>query len=170
MSIANTIKTTLGFLKTLITRYTRIDLSRASLEGIFNYVKIDERVRTSGQPTEAQFELVRAAGFQRVINLAPHGGENALPDEARTLADLGIDYIHIPVDFQRPQEEDFRLFCEAMAQAVSQPIWIHCAANMRVSAFMFRYRRDMLGQPPHQIEPDLAKIWKPMGVWKEFVS
>ena len=170
MSFSNTIKTTLGFLQTLVTRYTRFDLSKPSIEGIFNYLKIDERISTSGQPTEAQFELVQQAGFRRVINLAPAGGENALPDEAATLARLGIEYVHIPVDFQGPSEEDFREFCQAMELASSEPVWVHCAANMRVSAFLYRYRRDVLGEAPEALESDLSRVWQPFGVWKAFLE
>ena len=81
----NTIKTILGFLTTLITRYTPLDLSRNSLEGIFNFLPINPSITTSGQPTEAQFKLIKEAGIQRVINLAPHGVENALKDSSKHL-------------------------------------------------------------------------------------
>ena len=57
-----------------------------------------------------------------------------------------------------------------MAEAESEPVWVHCAANMRVSAFMYRYRRDVLGQDPKVLEGDLHRIWEPFGVWKAFVS
>ncbi|MFP8876204.1 MAG: hypothetical protein VCB99_04680 [Myxococcota bacterium] len=76
----NTLRSTLGYLATLITRYTPFDLSRNSLEGIFNFLPIRESVLTSGQPTESLFRLVRDAGIKRVINLAPHDAENALAE------------------------------------------------------------------------------------------
>ena len=166
----NTLRTVLGYLRTMITRYTPLDLSRASLEGIFNYLPISDSITTSGQPTEAQFELVRDAGFRRVINLAPHGGENALPDEAATLRALGIEYTYIPVDFRAPSQEDFARFSQAIAECGAEPVWIHCAANMRVSAFVYRYRRDVLHEDPKALTDDLHRIWEPFGVWKGFVA
>ena len=166
----NTLRTTLGFLATLITRYTPLDLSTASVEGIFNHLRISDELTTSGQPTEEQFRNVRDAGFRRVINLAPHGGENALVDEAATLADLDIEYIHIPVDFRAPTDQDFDRFCEVMKASQGTPVWVHCAANMRVSAFVYRYRRDVLHEDPQAAASDLAKIWEPFGVWKAFVA
>ncbi len=166
----NTLRTTLGFLATLITRYTPLDLSKPSVEGIFNHLRISDALTTSGQPTEEQFQRVRDAGFRQVINLAPHGGENALPDEAATLAALGIDYVHIPVDFRAPSEDDFDRFCEAMEACEGEPLWVHCAANMRVSAFVYRYRRDVLHENPEAAARDLKKIWEPFGVWKAFVA
>jgi uncharacterized protein (TIGR01244 family) len=170
MSHANTMRTALGFLSTLITRFTPIDLSRKSLEGIFNFLPIDDRILTSGQPTEAQLELVRDAGYRYVINLAPHHAENALPDEAATLKALGVAYVHIPVDFEAPTEADFERFCAAMEGIGTERVLVHCAANMRVSAFMYRYRRDVLAEDPDVISRDLERIWKPFGVWKAFVG
>ena len=170
MSNTNTFRTVLGFLSTLVTRYTPLDLSRGSLDGIFNFLPLGDSILTSGQPTEAQFELLRDAGYRQVINLAPHDAENALPDEAATLRALGIEYTHIPVDFQDPTEEDFGRFCEAMGRLQSTPVLVHCAANMRVSAFMYRYRRDVLGADPRELTADLHRIWKPFGVWKEFIE
>ena len=170
MSLTNTVKTLVGTLATLITRYTPLDLSRDSLDGIFNLRRLSDTVLTSGQPTEAQFRHVRSEGITRVINLAPHGAENALPDERRTLEALGMQYTHIPVDFRRPTEADFSRFCEAMADVGDAPVLVHCAANMRVSAFMFRYRRDVLGEDPEVISSDLHAIWSPAGVWKRFIA
>lgn len=170
MTVANTVKTLIGTIATLITRYTPLDLSHDSLEGIFNLLRISDTVLTSGQPTEAQFRHVKATGIERVINLAPQGAENALPDERGTLDALGMQYTHIPVDFRRPTEEDFSRFCEAMADVGDEPVLVHCAANMRVSAFMFRYRRDVLGEDPEAISGDLHEIWSPTGVWKRFIA
>ena len=170
MAISSTIKTIFGFLASLVTRYTPIDLSRKSLEGIFNYLPISDSIITSGQPTEKQFELVKEAGFLKVINLAPHNAENALPDEAAALASLGMDYIHIPVDFQAPTEANYEEFCAAMKELDLAPVLVHCAANMRVSAFMYRYRAEFLGENLRQLEVDLHKIWEPFGVWKTFVG
>ena len=170
MKKASTLKTMLGFLSTLVTRYTPLNLSTDSMEGIFNYLPISETLHTSGQPTEAQFRRVQQAGIQRVINLAPHGNENALPDEPGTLAALGMHYTYIPVDFRDPTEDDFQRFCDAMRENGEAPVLVHCAANMRVSAFIFRYRRDVLGEDPAVAASDLHQIWQPRGVWRRFTA
>jgi len=170
MSLAATIKSSVGFLATLITRYSPLDLSRDSVEGIFNFVEIRDGLLTSGQPTEAQLALVRAADVRRVINLAPHHAENALPDEAGTLAALDMEYTHIPVDFQAPTDAEFEAFCQAMQSLGDDKVLVHCAANMRVSAFIYRYRRDVLKESDERIRPDMERIWEPFGVWKEFIA
>lgn len=170
MPTRSTLRTILGYLRSLVTRYTPLDLSHDSLDGIYNVLPIHETLLTSGQPTEAQFRHVKDAGYQTVINLAPHSAENALPDEAATLAALGLEYVHIPVDFQRPTEDDFRAFCEAMERVRDRKVHVHCAANMRVSAFVYRYRRDVLGEDAENAARDLHRIWEPFGVWRAFIE
>jgi protein tyrosine phosphatase (PTP) superfamily phosphohydrolase (DUF442 family) len=170
MSFTATIKSSFGFLATLITRYTPLDLSRDSVEGIFNFIQIREGLLTSGQPTEAQLALVRDAGVRHVINLAPHHAENALADEAGTLTALDMDYTHIPVNFQAPTDADFEAFCRAMQTVSDENVLVHCAANMRVSAFIYRYRRDILQEQHQLIRPDMERIWEPFGIWKQFIA
>ena len=166
----NTLKTVYGYLVTLLEKYTRLKVSGDTLAGIYNAHRVSERVFTSGQPTEVQFHAIRDAGYEAVINLAPHDAENALPDEASLVTALGLDYIHIPVDFSRPTEKDFQQFVSAMSACSGARLLIHCAANMRVSAFMYRYRCDIEGMDRQQARNDLRRVWEPFGVWKKFVS
>jgi uncharacterized protein (TIGR01244 family) len=170
MSLANTLKTTLGYLWTRVTRRLPVDVVRKDLDGIFNFLRIDDRIATSGQPTEAQFTALKQAGFDVVINLAPHSAENALKDERGTVTALGLRYVHIPVDFKNPTDSDFEQFCAAMKADESHRVLVHCAANMRVSAFMYRYRCQVLGTDPQRAQQDLHRIWTPAGVWKQFIA
>ncbi len=130
----NTVRTTLGYLRSLLGKYTPTQFRAESLDDIYNYLSLNDRISTSGQPTERQFALVKAAGFADVINLAPHDAENALDDEAGVLEGLGLAYTHIPVNFARPTEKKFEAFCERMGELEDRKVWVHCAANMRVSA------------------------------------
>jgi protein tyrosine phosphatase (PTP) superfamily phosphohydrolase (DUF442 family) len=68
---------------------------------------LDDRITTSGQPTENQLADIRALGIRHVVNLALHTHEKALRDEAASVSRLGMEYIQIPVDFQHPTERDF---------------------------------------------------------------
>jgi len=167
---SNTLKTVIGFFVTMIRKYTPLKLSKNSLEGIYNYHIINETTATSGQPTAEQFSLIRDAGYKLIINLAPHNAENSLPDEALLLSQLGMKYDHIPVDFKNPTREDFQKFVTSMQNSPSEKTWVHCAANMRVSAFMYKYRCEILNENAVKAKVDLEKIWEPFGAWKNFIS
>ncbi|HVL00075.1 MAG TPA: protein tyrosine phosphatase family protein [Dongiaceae bacterium] len=170
LNATSTVRTSMGFMGTFVERWLPQRFRSTQLTSIFNYLPITDALITAGQPTEAQLAAVKAAGFSRVINLAPHGMENSLANEAGTVAGLGMDYVHIPVDFKNPTDADFAQFCAALQQAQSQKVLVHCAANMRVSAFVFRYRTQVLGEAKTQAEKDLHRIWKPFGVWADFVD
>lgn len=128
------------------------------------------RITTSGQPTEEQLAGIRDLGVAHVVNLALHTHEKALPDEAASVRGLGMTYTHIPVDFQNPREENFEEFCAVLEQFKDAPMHVHCIANYRGSAFFYRYRRDVLGWDDAAARADMDEIWKPEGVWADFIQ
>jgi len=138
--------------------------------GIYNFRRLSPTLTTSGQPDEAQFAVLRDAGVETVVNLALSTSPRALPDEAATLAALGLRYFHIPVEFTAPTEADFEAFVATMDGLGDAPVHVHCAANMRVSAFLYRYRVERLGWTEAQARPDLDAIWEPDPVWQNFLG
>lgn len=145
-------------------------MSDKQLTDIYNFRAVGERLGTAGQPTPAQFPMVRDAGFKTVINLALLTSDNALPDEGSIVTGLGMSYVHIPVNFQAPTAQDFQAFCRVMDAFADRPVFVHCAANMRVSAFVFLYRVLHQGVAAPEAERDLRAIWQPDEVWSQFIQ
>lgn len=137
---------------------------------IFAWHRIDERLTTSGQPSEEQLPKLCTIGVTYVINLGLHTHERALLDEAASVANLGMTYIHIPVEFDAPTEEDFTRFCQAMTVVGDAKIHVHCIVNARVSAFLYRYHRDVLCMDEPQARKAMDAIWQPGGVWAAFIG
>ena len=137
---------------------------------IFNFRRIDGRLTTSGQPTENQLPALAKLGVTHVINLALHEHPDALADEAASLAKLGIGYTHIPVAFDAPQESDFTAFCTAFETHQDTPLHVHCIANMRVTAFLYRYWREKQGLDEATARAPMDTIWQPGGVWAAFMG
>ena len=165
-----TLKTVLGYAISLLEKYTAISFKKNKLTAIFNYLPIAPNLATSGQPTEKQLESIQAAGFSKIINLAPPTTENSLKNEEALVVSLGMDYINIPVDFSNPNQEDFEKFVSHIGSCNEKKIWVHCAANMRASCFIFKYRTAILDEDHSNAEADLRKIWQPNNVWKKFIS
>src|SRR5688572_30153395 len=111
-----------------------------ALESIRGYLRLSDRIATSGMPQPEHFTCIREAGFDVVINLALPTSDNAIPSEGELVSTQGMTYIHLPVKFDAPQPEDFERFSRMMDACQNQRVFVHCAANMRVSAFMFLYR------------------------------
>ncbi|HEY9090381.1 protein tyrosine phosphatase family protein [Parasphingorhabdus sp.] len=137
---------------------------------IFAWLRLDDRTTTSGQPTEQQLAEIKALGVTHIINLALHSHEKALPDEAASVHSLGMTYIHIPVDFGDPTEDDFAQFCDVMEEIGENVVHVHCIVNARVSAFFYRYNREVKALSEPVARATMERIWKPSGVWKNFIG
>jgi len=137
---------------------------------IYNWRRIDASLTTSGQPAEDDLAKLRALGVSHIVNLGPHSHDKALPDEAASVAALGMDYIYIPVDFGCPTEADYALFAETMERLAGRMVHVHCIANMRVSAFLYRWRRDVLGFDDGEARAEMESIWRPGGVWAALIG
>ena len=137
---------------------------------ILNYVKINELISTSGQPKIEELELIANEGFEVVINLAMPTTSNALENEDKIVSSLNMSYIHIPVDFENPKISDLKLFLNILQALGANKVWIHCAKNYRVSAFMYVYHKYILHTPFEQIDLSIFDIWQPSLVWQELMK
>jgi protein tyrosine phosphatase (PTP) superfamily phosphohydrolase (DUF442 family) len=141
-----------------------------TLNAIRNFRRLDERVATGGQPSESQLRDLAEAGFRSVINLALKTSPGALPDEGERVTALGLDYVHIPVDFTAPTASDYAQFVTAMQAREGQTVFVHCIANYRVSAFMAIYRVQRLGWDRIVALERLREVWEPDEVWTRFLD
>jgi hypothetical protein len=57
-----------------------------------------------------------------------------------------------------------------MEQLKDVPVHVHCIANARVSAFFYRYRRDVLGMDETQARAEMEAVWRPKAIWAAFVA
>ena len=141
-----------------------------ALTDIKSFLRIDERLGTAGQPTEAQLGDVAAAGYAAVVNLGLLDPKYCLPDEAGVVAALGLEYRHIPVRFDAPTLEDFRAFVATMDAWSGEKVFVHCAANFRVSAFVALYGELRLGWPRARADALAHRLWQPNDVWRAFLE
>jgi len=142
-----------------------------SVGEIYNYRYAAADLATSGQPREEQLAAIAEAGYDVVINLALHDDPRySLKDEASSVRRLGLEYIHIPVQFGAPTESDLLKFFDAMDRHKHRRVWVHCAANMRVTAFVGLYRRMREGWPEERAFALLREIWQPDEVWSQFIA
>ena len=143
----------------------------AELAGARAYLRISERVGTAGQITYDEIEAVKKAGFDIVINLAPADEErNQLEGYLDT--EQGMAYVQIPVSWEEPSQRDLQLFFDVMKANKDRNVFVHCFANMRVSAFVYLYRTLLLGEAENVARADLAKIWDPatQPQWVAFIE
>jgi protein tyrosine phosphatase (PTP) superfamily phosphohydrolase (DUF442 family) len=140
------------------------------LEDIYNYLRLSDSIATAGQPTADQFPTIKDFGYQVVVNLALPESTNALADERAIAENLDMQYIHIPVVWENPTLDNFQDFADALQANADKPVFVHCAANMRVSAFMYLYNRIYKQMSEEQAQNNLSQIWTPNDIWQNFIQ
>jgi protein tyrosine phosphatase (PTP) superfamily phosphohydrolase (DUF442 family) len=141
-----------------------------TIDAIYHVLPLDEGLLTGGQPTAGQLAAVARAGYEVVINLATPDSPRALADEAALVTRLGMRYVALPVAWEAPAIDDFERFGALMACHTGKRLFVHCAANMRVSAFCYLYRVLHQGMAPAHAARDLAAIWEPNPTWRAFME
>ncbi len=145
-------------------------MNSMGLEQIRNYCPIDDHIATAGQPTADQLKIIKQAKFDLIINLALPDSPNAITHEGELIRQLEMDYIHIPVDFKAPTLDDLNTFFDAIDQHQIKRIFVHCALNWRVSAFIFLYKRIRQHVPDSDALPAMHAVWKPDNTWQQFIK
>ena len=146
-------------------------MSGAQVGDIYNYLRIDDRLSTAGQPTEEELEALARDGVEVVINLALHDDPRySLADETGTVCALGMKYVHIPVKFDAPTREDLDAFFAAMETHRGRKVLVHCAANKRVTSFLGLYRVLCEKWDADAAFEPMRTIWEPNPVWATFIE
>lgn len=131
----------------------------ASIEDAPNFIRIDARTATAGQPTPAQLADAASSGVRHVVNLAPGDVPGALVGEARIVAELGMTFHQISVPWDAPDQAQFERFTAIMDEVADQPVLIHCQANYRVTAFYAAYAIRRLGWTADRARALVDRIW-----------
>lgn len=146
-------------------------MTTSTLEAIPRFMLLTERLATAGQPSEQQLGDVADAGFRLVINLGLHGDPSyALADEAATVHALGMDYVHIPVQFSSPSLSELAEFSTKMAAAEGKKVFVHCRHNKRVPVFVALDRILRVGWSREAALEEMNKGWSPDATWQTFID
>lgn len=159
-----------NFIKLFMNNALPINIVGNKIEDIYNFLKISDSIATAGQPTVEQFSSISELGYQVVVNLALPESLNALPDEQAIVEAQGMDYVHIPVIWEKPTLEDIKSFFSVMETNADKNVFVHCAANMRVSAFMYLYRLIHKHISQEDAKKNLDQIWVPNEIWQKFMA
>ncbi len=141
----------------------------SSLQEITNYREYSAMLSSSGQPDAVQMDAVQEAGFERVVYLAFTDNEGVLENEDRAVKNRGMEFVHIPVDWEAPALGDFALFAGAMEKSSRKKTLVHCQVNFRASSFSFLYRVIFLDVPMGEAKADLDSVWVPNETWLKWI-
>ena len=130
------------------------------LETIRNFQIVSDQLASAGQIGYEQIPLLAEEGYEVVINLA-------IADEARNgeegflVAQAGLTYVHIPVEWETPTMSDVEMFFDVMQANADRKVFVHCFANMRASAFVYMYRTLVEGVAEAEARGTMSDVWDP---------
>lgn len=146
-----------------------VEEADSALAEIVNFRQYSDTFASAGQPTREQFSALKENGFERIVYIAFTNNPNAVADEDQVVKGLGMEYMHVPVDFANPLPADFYAFADSMRRDTDKKTLLHCQVNARATAFSFLYRVIYEGVPVATAKADMNTVWQPNPVWRDFI-
>jgi len=136
-----------GIAVLLVATEAAADQTRAALIDIPNARMPSPGILTGGQPSVAQVEQAKAAGYKTIVNLRTPGERGAW-DEAAKAKELGMNYIAIPVaGAAGVNMENTRALMKVLGDKSNYPVMIHCASGNRAGALLAYNAAVIEGKP-----------------------
>ena len=141
------------------------------LETIRNFQVVSDRLASAGQVGYDQISLIREEGYEVVVNLAI-ADEERNGQEGFLVAQEGLTYVHIPVDWNQPRLGDVEMFFDVMQANEDRKVFVHCFANMRASAFVYLYRTLVEGDSEVAARATMNEVWDPeeLQQWADLIG
>lgn len=146
-----------------------VEEASPELAEIINYRQYSDTFASAGQPTREQFQAIADNGFERIVYIAFTNNQNALADADQVIKGLGMEYMQVPVDFDKPLPDDFYAFADSMQRNKGKKTLLHCQVNARATAFSFLYRVIYDDVSIADAKDDMNTVWQPNEVWRDFI-
>lgn len=133
---------------------------------VMNYHRIDDRLVTGGHFVDDGLNDIKEEGVMVVIDLR----DNPPKGQKKKLAEQGIKWINVPVEWDDPETEDFKQFSKAMKAHQDDHVLVQCGANYRASAMTYLYRVVVENVDEEEASKDLYAVWTPSKESEEWVE
>ena len=124
---------------------------------ITNFFRVNDQICTGGQPKLEDFEKMKSEGIRAIINLRQSSERDIAAEEAKA-KEVGLRYVHIPVNWRELKDEYAVEFLKATDDEANRPAFIHCATANRVGAFWMIRRVIRDGWTLENAEEEARKI------------
>ena len=106
--------------------------------GVANACEAVPNVITGGQPTAAQLEALKAAGGGVVLDVRDPMEQRPF-DEARTVKELGMEYVNVPISPGSTGDEKLEKILDTLRQHRDRTVFFHCGSGNRVGGAMIAH-------------------------------
>lgn len=138
-----------------------------SVEHILHFKQVTQQIASSGQLNADEFQLIKLAGYQTLINLGMPDHPTAVKDEQARVNALNMRYFALPIPFDNPQRQHLKQFYRLMQASQNDKVWVHCVLNYRVSVFLYHYIQAIYGFDAQQAKAAVFSDWQANDVWQK---
>jgi protein tyrosine phosphatase (PTP) superfamily phosphohydrolase (DUF442 family) len=110
----------------------------SALTGVPNPRQPLPNLATAGQPGRANFEALKAAGTEVILDIRDPMEPRPL-DEPETVRQLGMEYLNVPVLQGMLDDEMLDRSLAVLRQNAGRPTLLHCASANRVGGVLIPY-------------------------------
>lgn len=115
---------------------------------------------TAAQPTAEQLDWLKAQGYEAIVNISTPTAKNFVSDEPRLVMEKGMTYVHVPVDCSALKPDHYALVSGVLKSVQGKKVLLHCAGNVKASAFAHIFRVKELGEDATVLKNELRqKEW-----------
>ncbi|WP_180029028.1 hypothetical protein [Acinetobacter sp. YH16032] len=147
-----------------------MDQLEKELSSIPHFQFVHEHLFSSGQPNEEQLKSIKAYGIDTIINLAFNDATPNLNHEDRLSAEIGLNYIQVPIDPEFPHDDQCLFVLDLIDHLVKEKmVWIHCTENHQCSSLIYLYRLHYMNMDLPTAHELLHQVWEPNNTWTGLV-
>lgn len=105
-----------------------------------NFDQVSDGIFRGSNPSDHDINVLSQYGIKTIVNLRMKG--KATRHEEEVARENGIRYIHIPMGFRHPQDQNTVKALEVICDPQNQPVFIHCLQGSdRTGMIVGIYRR-----------------------------
>jgi protein tyrosine phosphatase (PTP) superfamily phosphohydrolase (DUF442 family) len=121
-------------------RISPVSETLLSAAGIHNFDKVTDHVWRGALPSDNAIEKMSNSGINTIIDLRMNG--EGTEHEEKLAASLGMHYLHIPMGFTQPSDEQIHIFLQTVLAPSSGSVFVHCRQGAdRTGTMCAIYRR-----------------------------
>ncbi|MCA9805394.1 MAG: tyrosine-protein phosphatase [Cyanobacteria bacterium HKST-UBA02] len=118
-------------------------LTKEEIQGhldLNNFDRVSDGIFRGSNPSDHDINVLSQYGIKTIVNLRMKG--KATKHEEAIAKENGIRYIHIPMGFRHPQDQNTVKALEVICDPQNQPVFVHCLQGSdRTGMIVGIYRR-----------------------------
>ncbi|MGE0353270.1 MAG: hypothetical protein AB7Q69_08515 [Gemmatimonadales bacterium] len=110
----------------------------AAITGVTNACEIHRSLVTGGQPVAGHLQALKNAGGSIILDIRDPMEPRPI-DEPAVAADLGMEYVNIPVSSASLNDDTMERILGVLRESNGRGVFFHCASGNRVGGALIPY-------------------------------